>query len=180
MNEGLIPRRYAKALYEVALERKQDERMLTLMQTLADSFEANPGLKDVVTNPFVSDQEKDKLLDTAAGATDQDKTFADFLALLAENRRIDLINEIALSYLDIYRKAHNIRRVQVVSAAPLDPEVEKRIKDVIKANLHGGSMDFSTAIDPDLIGGFVVNIDNERLDASLSTELKDLRQSLLK
>ena len=180
MNEGLIPRRYAKALYEVALERKQDEQMLGLMQTLANSFEANPGLKEVVANPFVSDQEKDKLLTTAAGATAQDKTFADFLKLLAENRRIDLIQEIAISYLGIYRKEHNIRRVQVVSAAPLDPEVEKRIKDIITAHLNGGTMDFSTSIDPDLIGGFVVNIDNERLDASLRNELKELRLSLLK
>ncbi len=67
----------------------------------------------------------------------------------------------------------------MVSAAPLDPAVEKRIKALVEANLHGGTMDFSSSVNPDLIGGFVVNIDNERLDASLRNQLKELRLSLL-
>lgn len=179
MNEGLIPRRYAKALYKVALERHQDARMFDLMQNLAQSFDLNHQLQDIVANPFVELSEKNKLLTTAAGANAQDSTFADFLKLLAENRRVPLVHQIALSYIDIYRRANIIRRVQVVSAAPLDPAVEKRIKDLVTAHLNGGSMDFSATVDPDLIGGFIVNIDNERLDASLRNELKEMRLSLL-
>lgn len=179
MKEGLIPRRYAKALYKVALERDADTRMFDLMQTLEQSFAANPSLQEVVTNPFVDSPEKMKLLSTAAGATDKDVTFADFLKLLDQNRRIDLARSIALAYIDIYRSARNIRRVQVVSAAPLDPAVEKRIKDIVASHINGGTIDFSTAIDPALIGGFIVNIDNERLDASLRNEFEHLRQSLL-
>lgn len=179
MNEGLIPRRYAKALYKVALERQQDARVFDLMQTLDNSFDANKQLQETVSNPFVDKAEKNKLLTTAAGATDKDSTFADFLKLLDENRRIDLVHQIAISYIAIYRHAHNIRRVLVESAAPLDPAVEKRIKDLVTAHLNGGTMDFSSVVNPDLIGGFVVNIDNERLDASLRHELKELRLSLL-
>lgn len=179
MNEGLIPRRYAKALYMVALDRKQSERMYDLMQTLAESFKANAGLSATVANPFVSQADKDRLLTTAAGATAADTTFADFLKLLAENRRTDLINQIALSYGDLYRERNNIRRVEVVSAAPLDPKVENRIKSLVEAHLHGATMDFSKSVDPNLIGGFIVNIDNERLDASLRNQLKELRLSLL-
>ena len=179
MNEGLIPRRYAKALYKVASERNEDSRLFTLMQTLADSFAANPQLQETVANPFVDNAEKAKLLTIAAGATAADSTFADFLKLLAENRRVDLIHHIALAYMFIYRKAHNIRKVEVVSAAPLDPAVEKRIKDLISKHLDGGTMEFSNSVNPDLIGGFIVNIDNERLDASLANELKQLRISLL-
>lgn len=179
MNEGLIPRRYAKALYKVALERHQDVRMFDLMQNMAQSFDLNHQLQDIVANPFVGQDEKNKLLTTAAGATAQDTTFADFLKLLAENRRVSLVHQIALSYIDIYRRANHIRRVQVVSAAPLDPAVEKRIKDLVTAHLHGDTMDFSSVVNPDLIGGFIVNIDNERLDASLRNELKELRLSLL-
>ena len=179
MNEGLIPRRYAKALYEVAAERKDDSRIFQLMQTLCHSFDTVDGLKAAVVNPFVADTEKDRLIDTAAGATADDSTFADFLKLLAENRRLAMIHEIALAYCDIYRKEHNIRRVTVVSAAPLDPAVEKRIKELISANLDGGTMEYSASVNPDLIGGFIVNIDNEQLDASLRDEFKQLRLSLL-
>ena len=179
MNEGLIPRRYAKALYKVAVERKVDSRMYALMQTLANSFDTTPGLRATVANPFVAQEEKDKIIATAAGAADADTTFADFLKLLAQNKRTDMLNEIARAYVEIYRQEHNIRKVEVVSAAPLDPAVEKRIVSLVEKHLNGASMEFSTAVDPSLVGGFVINVDNERLDASVSHQLKELRQSLL-
>jgi len=179
MNEGLIPRRYAKALYKVAVERNQGKRIYELMQILASSFDANHELALMVANPFVAQAGKDRILTTAAGASAADNTFADFLKLLAENRRVDMVNEIAHAFVDFYREENNIRRVDVVSAAPLDPTVESRIKSLIEAHLNGGTMDFTKSVNPDLIGGFVVNIDNERLDASLRNQLKELRLSLL-
>ncbi len=179
MNEGLIPRRYAKALYKVALERKCDRQMYTLMQNLTAAFAANDRLQTAVANPFVANADKDALLTTAAGAGAQDKTFADFLKLLAENHRIDFAAQIARSYVDIYRLEHHIHRVEVVSAAPLAPEVLDRIKQMVQQQIGQGTMEFSTDINPALIGGFIVNIDNERLDASLSTQFNELRRGLL-
>lgn len=180
MNQGLIPRRYAMALYKVDLDRGTAARTYELMNTLQRSFDEMPDLKATVSNPFVAVGDKVKLLTTAAGATAADTTYADFLKLLVENRRIDMIDLIVRAYGDIYRRENNIRRVEVVSAAPLDPAVMQRIKDLIARELKGASMEFSTRVDPSLIGGFVINIDNERLDASLSNQLKELRLSLLK
>lgn len=179
MNEGLIPRRYAKALYKVALERSQGKPVYTLMQTLARSFDSNRELAVMVANPFVAENDKTRILMVAAGATAADTTFADFLKLLARNRRVGLVNETAHAFVDLYREENNIRRVEVVSASPLDPAVEMRIKTLIERHLNGATMDFSKSVDPDLIGGFVINIDNERLDASLRNQLKELRLSLL-
>lgn len=179
MNEGLIPRRYAKALYKVAVERKVDERVYVLMQTLVSSFDNTSGLQGVVSNPFVAQDEKDKIIITAAGAGVADTTFADFLKVLVHNKRIDMVNEIARAYVDIYRQQHNIRKVEVVSAAPLDLAVLGRITSLVERHLHGATMEFTTTVDPALIGGFVINVDNQRLDASVSNQLKELRQSLL-
>ncbi len=179
MNEGLIPRRYAKALYKVDAERSSAERSYQLMNALAQSFELNSELSAVVGNPFVDTADKLSILTAAAGAEAADSTFADFLKLLVTNRRVDIIHEIALSYLDIYRRENNIRRVEVVAAAPLDPSVEQRIKDVVESHLDGAKIDFTSRVDASLIGGFIVNVDNERLDASIRNRLKQLRQSLL-
>ena len=179
MNEGLIPRRYAKALYKVDVERSSTQRMFVLMNNLIGAFESEPRLSSAISNPFVEIDDKIKMLSTAASATDADTTFADFLKLLVKNRRVDLIHSIALSYADTYRRENNIRRVEVVSAAPFEQSVEKRIKQVIEQHLNGASMDFSTRVDADLIGGFIVNIDNGRLDASISNSFKQLRLSLL-
>lgn len=65
MNEGLIPKRYAKALFKVALERGDADALYVTMDTLARSFAANPRLQETVANPFLADDKKTALLLTA-------------------------------------------------------------------------------------------------------------------
>ncbi len=180
MNEGLIPRRYAKALYKVAVERGCDKRLYAMMATLITGFARNDKLQPTIANPFVSDTEKVGLLSIAAGATSDDVTFCDFLKLLVENRRISFMREIALAYQHIYRKANSIYIVNVTSAAPLEKTETDRLNKLILKHLpEGSSIELATDTDPSLIGGFVVSIDNERLDASIKNELKQLRLKLI-
>lgn len=180
MNEGLIPKRYAKALYKFALEKGDAQKLYDLMGTLSRSFTQNPGLDTTVGNPFVDAGKKVELLMTAAGATPADGVYSDFLKLLCRNNRLEMTAAIARAYLEIYRKANNIYLVDVVAASPMDPKEEKRLKDMIASHLNGGTMEYSFSVDPELIGGFTVNIDSERLDASVKNELKQLRLKLLK
>ncbi len=179
MNEGLIPRRYAKALYKFALEKGDDKKVYRLMTTLAQTFAQTPSLQNAVANPFVSNEDKASLLTTAAGAENGDEIFTAFLKLLEENRRIDMAQNIALDYAALYRKENNIHQVTVTSAAPLDAAEEERLRKLIMAHLNGGTMEYASSVNPELIGGFTVNIDNERLDASIANELKQLRLNLI-
>ncbi len=71
MNEGLIPRRYAKALLKFAVERHQDARLYEIMNNLSRGFEMYPSLDSTVANPFIAADQKQQLLVTAAGATDK-------------------------------------------------------------------------------------------------------------
>ncbi len=179
MNEGLVPRRYAKALYGFALEKGVAERVYTMMKNLTASFAANGGLQPTLANPYVGASDKEALLVTAAGADKTDAAFADFLKLLAENRRLDMARDIALAYIDIYRKANDIHEVKVTSAHKLQPAEASRLKSLVERHLgRNAVVEFSTAVDPELIGGFTVAVGNERLDASLSNELKQLRLNL--
>ena len=215
MNDGLIPRRYAKALYKFACEKGADKGLYSLMGNLVRNFVENPSLVDVVANPFVTDDKKIQLLTTAAevhttdtiaenpveAAEDAGVTlptvaevatvapeasdakvmdvYEDFLKLLARNKRLAIARDAALAYRDIYRKQNRIYRVSIVSAQPLDPSEKERLKKLILSHLNGGKMECSFGLDPDLIGGFTVNIDNERLDASVKNELTQLRVKLL-
>lgn len=179
MNEGLIPRRYAKALFKVAEERNVEERIYKLMTTLAGSFEAAPELSQTIANPFVEPAQKYELLTMAAQADESDNTYADFLKLLVESKRIGFMRDIALAFLAIYRKTNGIYSVTVTSAAPLEAAEAARIKTIILKHLPSGAkIEFSEAVDPELLGGFVVNIGNERLDASIKNELEQLRLKL--
>lgn len=179
MNEGLIPRRYAKALYEVAVGSKKAERLYALMTTLEQAFAAAPALGTTLANPFVSVADKQALLTTAAGAGPDDKVFDDFLKLLAQNRRLDMAADICRAYNSLYRAERHIYKVHVTSAAELPADQEKRIRDLVSSHLGKGSMEYTTSVDPDLVGGFTINIDNELLDASVRQQLQQLRRQLI-
>lgn len=189
MNEGLIPKRYAKALYKFACEKGADLGLYRLMGNLGRSFADNPALDSTVANPFVGDDEKIGLLKTAAAVSDASassedakvaEVYADFLKLLWDNKRLPMAAAIARAYCDIYRKENRIYRVTVVSAKPLDAPEQKRLLKLIETHLDGGKMEYTFSTDQELIGGFTVDIDNERLDASVKNELKQLRLKLLK
>lgn len=179
MDQGLIPRRYAKALYKFAIDNGSDMRMYALMKNLDAAMGSEPKLGQIASNPFVEDAQKVSLLSTAAGAGTDDKSFADFMKLLVSNKRLPMSREIALAYLDIYREANHIYVVEVVTAGQVSDSEMERLKSMIVKHLNGGTMEYTQRVDPELIGGFVVNIDNERLDASVSNELRQLRLKLL-
>lgn len=179
MNEGLIPRRYAKALLKFAVEKHADKRVYELMTNLARSFAANPPLDSTMANPFIAPDKKVDLLMTAAGADASDEVYGDFLKLLRSNNRLPLARAIAMAYAEDFRKANNIYRVEVTAAAPMMAAGEERLKKLILSHLKGGTMEYDFKVNPDLIGGFTVNIGSERLDASVRNELEQLRHKLL-
>lgn len=179
MNEGLIPRRYAKALLKFAKEKSCAERVYSQMQTLARSFAGNSGLTDALKNPFVDDKAKRQLVLAAAGSDDMDSVLGDFVSLLMQNNRVGMTRDIAIAYQDLFRKANNIYPVEITSATEMDEAELKRLKQLIEKHLHGATAEYTLNVNSELIGGFVVNIGSERLDASLQNELKQLRLKLL-
>ena len=179
MNEGLIPRRYAKALLKFAVEKGADARMYDLARNLRASFEANPEIDATLANPFLPADSKINLLTVAAGAKADDSVYADFLKLLKNNDRLPIARAIALAYIDDYRKSNDIYPVEVAAAAAMAPAEEERLKKIILSHLNGGKMEYTFKIDPQLIGGFTVNIGSQKLDASVKNELKQLHLKLL-
>lgn len=181
MDQGLIPRRYAKALLLHCRERQSEGRLYELMLRLESAFAENPQLQTTLANPYVASADKIALVDTAAAAgSEPDSDFADFMKLLVANKRLGMLREIALAYIALYRKANRIYRVEVTSAAELAPAEMKRIHALVESHLpEDATADFTDKVDPELIGGFTVAIDNERLDASVANELKQLRLKLI-
>ncbi|MDE6323166.1 MAG: ATP synthase F1 subunit delta [Paramuribaculum sp.] len=181
MNEGLIPRRYAKALYLVARERGVATDIYEKMKTLERNFMEFPQLGDSLNNPYISLADKALLIGSAVASPDgkNDSTLSDFIKLLEKNRRIGMMRGIGAAYVDIYRELHDIYSVRVESAAPLSASEENRLKKMIQNHLGGGVMEYEMNVDPSLIGGFTVSVGNEKIDASVSNELKQLRLNLI-
>ncbi|MBD5278644.1 MAG: F0F1 ATP synthase subunit delta [Bacteroides sp.] len=179
MNEGLIPQRYAKALYKLAVERGNAEKVYLEMKTVAESFAGNPDLQKVLANPFVNREDKEKLLLTAAGDMVEDD-YRSFVKLILDRKRAEYARLMALAYCDIYRKENKIAQVRIITASRLDDTMMQKLRDIVTKAYPGMTLEFSYDIDPDLIGGFVIDVDGQRLNASISNEIEQLRVKLLR
>lgn len=178
MNDGLIPNRYAKALYKLAIERGDMAQVYDQMKLLDNAYGAQAGLKKAVNNPFLPVQDKLKLLCVACGAQ-QDGSSAKFMELVIKNNRIDFMRPIALAFMKQYRASNGIARVEVVTATELGDSEINDIVDVVKSQLGGKTIELTKRVDPNLIGGFTVDVDSRVLDASVKNQLEKLRLKLL-
>lgn len=178
MNDGLIPYRYAKALYKTAEEKGKATEVYDEMKEVASSFASSPELQRALSNPFITRADKEALLVASAGKY-LDDTFKAFVDLILDNRREEFAWRMALAYRDIYRKANDISQVAITTASELPEKDLKRLRDIVQKSFPGRKLEFTYHVDPKLIGGFVVDVDSVRMDASLSNEIKQLRHQLL-
>ena len=177
MDNGLIPRRYAKALYKFALEKGESKKIYELSKQVIDSFRENPDLQKVLSNPFISDEDKENLLLSAAGT--KDEIFDQFVKLILAQKRVEFAYAMMLAYRDIYRKENHISQAKITTASQLDEARMNKLRKLVTDAFKDSQLEFSEAVDPSLIGGFVIDVDSVRMDASFSHELEQLRQTLL-
>lgn len=153
------------------------------MQRVVQAFASEPSLKTALANPAVSAADKGNLIAVASGLDSGSNAYADlsaFVSLLIANRRIDLMQLCAAAYVKLYRQAHSIYHVDIASAAPLTDDEKQRLTSLVERQLPPQSTAHCAfAVKPSLIGGFTIDIDNFMLDASVSTELNQIRQKLL-
>ena len=165
MNTGMIPVRYAKALLEFAYEKKCAEQVYAEMSAVAGSFEREHALRRVLDNPVLPVDKKTELIRTAGGGRTSE-VFDRFVWLVLHNRRERYLQSISLMYLDLYRKLNRISTGRLETAVPVTPETERKIIDLI-------------ASEPELLGGFVFEMDSERLDASIATQLRNIKKQFV-
>ena len=178
MNDGLIPNRYAKALYKHACEVGEAAEVYAQMKTLAQSFADVEGLKATIDNPFIAIEDKEKVLLKASGAK-KDGSLDKFIFLVDKHSRTTMLQAMALAYIKIYRAEQKMSQVEIATACKLPEQKIKEITATVEKYLDGRSLETSTRIDESLIGGFVVKVDSVVLDASVKNELKKLRLKLL-
>lgn len=177
MYDGLIPQRYAMALFKFAEDKKNTAEVYEEMKTVIRSFEKNPGLSKVLANPFVSRDDKRKLLQSAAGKPEDD--YSSFVNLILNHNREEFAYPMALAYRRIYRRINKISDVRIITAAELPEDEHKRLDALVKSAFNDRTLELRYEIDPDIIGGFVIDVDNNRMDASISNEIEQLRHNLI-
>lgn len=179
MDNGLIPHRYAKAFYKFALEHGDSEKEYRISKLVIASFSRNPALQRVLSNPFVKNTEKEKLLRSAAGS-EADDAYDRFVRLVLEHRREEFFLNMMYAYRDIYRAENNISQAHIMTASGLPEDLMQKLRKIVSDAFRQSKLEFTESVNPDLIGGFVIDVDSVRMDASVSSELEQLRQTLLR
>jgi F-type H+-transporting ATPase subunit delta len=170
--------RYATALLSQAEDKDQVGTVLTDMQQVIDTLGHSSDLRSVLNSPVVKTEDKIKVLNAVFSEANQVST--DLFGLLASNKRVDLLGQIAQAFVDLYRKAQGIQTAKVVLAAPITESLEKEIIAKAKAMTGGSTIELNTEIDPAILGGFILRIGDLQYNASIANQFQKIKQEFSK
>jgi len=176
MDSGKISNRYARAVYQFAVNQGEETRLFEEMKTLSSQFVALPALKKSLENPTVSYEVKESLLVTASGGK-VCETNKKALRMIVGNGRANYMQSIALMYDKVYRQEKNIVRVKLTTVEPASREMEQSLIGLITED-KSEKVDFFAKTDADIIGGFILEVGDFRLDAGVKNQLNQLRLEL--
>jgi ATP synthase F1 delta subunit len=170
-----IARVYVTALFGAAKDRGKLDAIRDQLGQFVDALNENREMQLFLFSPYFSSAEKiEGLKRTVSGAEPE---FLNFLELLLEKGRMPVIFRIRRQYDTLWDKENKRLGVTVTSAIELDPEIVKRIGSEIEEQT-GNTVELQSRVDPDILGGLVVQVGNMVLDTSIRNRLEKLRKSV--
>lgn len=176
MDIGVISMRYARALLKSAVEEKLEDKVYQEMMTMSTSYLDVPSLRHTIDNPMLPKDKKQILLETAAGEQPCQLTKA-FIALVLKEDRENVMQFMANSYVTLYRKQKNVIRGKLTTAARVSVQAEQKMRQMVESRTNG-NVEFETEVNPDIIGGFILEYDTYRMDASVKSKLNNILKQL--
>jgi F-type H+-transporting ATPase subunit delta len=168
---------YAEALLSAAEARGQSAEVLAELESLVrDVLDRDPKVELFLSSAAVGRERKRHAIRDAFGGTSD--VLTNFLLVLNDHDRLGALRAVALAYRDLYDRRAGRMHVTVESAVPLADEQQDRLRDQLRRAFQREPV-LETRIDPDLLGGLVVRVDDWVYDASIRTRLSDLRKQLI-
>ena len=172
--------RYAKALFDVALQEKADLAQVDRdLQAVVAMIEASPDLAQASNRGTVTEEKRKSLIEAVSKAMTLTAPVTKLLVLLAQSRKLNLLPDLEQAYRERLLAHQNIVRAEVTSAAPLSPDKTKALEESL-AKVTGKKVELSVSVDPELLGGVVARIGSTVYDGSVRTQLAHMRQELVK
>jgi len=169
--------RYASALFDLASENGKVTAVEKDLGTLTAALDESPELRAATTNPQLSRSVQGAAMGAVAKKLKLNALTANFLGVLANNRRLSALPGIIAAFKAIAAAQRGEVSAKVTSAHPLSDEQLASLKDKLTAR-QGRTVMLSAEVDPDLLGGLVVTIGSQRIDASIRTRLNSLAQAM--
>lgn len=174
MQNPRLASRYAKSLVDLAVEKGQLEVVRADMQVLQQITKGNPDVVTLLRSPVIKPDKKQKILAAILEGKISNITSL-FIQLLVTKGRESNLPEITTEFARQYNLLNNISKVKITTAVPLDAAILSAIKQKVEAG-SDKKIEMETAVEPDLIGGFVLETDDRLFDASILRDLKDIKK----
>jgi F-type H+-transporting ATPase subunit delta len=168
---------YARSLFEVASDQDKLDLVREQISEFADAVSENRELQIFLFSPYFSTEEKKDGLDRAL--TDVDPVVENFLKLLIEKHRMPVIFRIRAEYDRLWEEENKLLPVEITSAVELPEATVKQLGDRISEQT-GRRVELSSHVEPEILGGIVVQVGNSVLDASIRNRLEQLRRQVAK
>ena len=177
MLETVIARRYARALLSVVLEDGGPGPARERLDALGEAVRKDAELRDFLANPNIDPEHKDAALDAALDLLDAGEAERSFARVVCRAHRAGLLPEIADAFARLANEVENVLIVRVETAEPLAPEVETRLRDLV-AKRTGKDVRLRVAVNPALIGGLTLRIENSLIDGTLRGRVEQMRRMI--
>ncbi len=177
MNESRAAARYAKAILDFAVEKKKTDVLEEDMRSIVSTMNASKELREMLGSPVLKGALKKKALMaifTACHAITEG-----LIDLLIQNRRISLLNEVALKYIILNEDLKGEGVAFVTTAVPLSGELEKKVLRQVSA-ITGNKITVKNEIDKSIVGGFILRVGDLQYDASIANKLNTIKREFTK
>jgi F-type H+-transporting ATPase subunit delta len=168
---------YARSLFEVAKEQGKLDDVRDQLGAFADALSETRELQVFFFSPYFSTAEKEDGLDKVVSGADP--VVMNFLKLLIEKHRMPVLFRVRATYDAMWEDENKLLPVSITSAVELDEGTVKELGDRI-AEQTGRKVELSSQVEPDILGGIVVQVGNSVLDASVRNRLEQLRKQVVK
>jgi len=171
--------RYAKALFDVAVQEKNDLAQVDAdLRAVVAMMTDSPELAQAAGRSGVTAAARQSLMEAVADKMALSAPVKKLLVLLAESRKLNLLPDLAIAYRERLLTHQNIVRADVKSAVALSPEQTTALADSL-GTITGKRVDLTVSVDPELLGGVVATIGSTVYDGSVRTQLRRMRQQLV-
>lgn len=177
MDQSKINVRYAKAFFELAKEKGLTAELRIDAGLIAHVCATSGDFNFLLESPVVKTSNKVKAIKSIF-ENKVNLLSLNFLVLITENNREKYIPGIFRNLEDLYRQEEGIKTAVLTSAQPMNEDLVLQIRKILETEFNA-KIELSRKVDDELIGGFVLRVDDKQYDASISTQLKKIREQLL-
>ncbi len=165
--------RYAKALLDLSIEKGTLEEVYKDMVWLRTICKGSREFVNLLRSPIIHADAKKKILDQITSGRVNVLT-RQFQELLITKNRESILPEVIPSFIDQYKQHKDIHTVKLTTAVPVSQEVKDNITAHIRKDAGYNNIDLEAEVNPDLIGGFVLEVGDKLVDASIAYDLREI------